>query len=855
MSPRALRRARLALALALVCVGCEDQVAGVAADVAVDAMPDAMPDITHDSPDGTHDSPDGIPDSSDGTPDSSDGMTGMPDAIPDGIADGMTDSQPADMASPDAIPGPAPVTALDDPLPAEPSPVGLPDDAVVLEVYGRPCRGDLYVVDAVHGGSAPVADFAPVVADMQARARRDFAAWFCVDGAPCAGADRVTAVGERLLSPERVGPESAGRFHRLWFELDGERLTARDGAQCDIVSALRTAVDSHGDLLAANIARACDAVAQSPARPTPEMLSWHLDRMGLDGPGAPVVPVHVALIDTAVDPAVAASIDLEVHPGSTATPAIHGTAMAALIRQAAPDARLHLFPALSVDHTGPVGDVARAIADALAVMPAGLPRVINLSLGWPPEARGLTDLAGDVLGGRPGQCLTIESPTGAPVRHMLARAADQEVPVFTAAGNRSDLRWLGDQLELDEDERDVCARDWRGEVRGQPPKLFYPAQWGLERSCEAGEDVGRRLAIPVGAHDSRDRAATLHVDFGFATLMAPGQHVMVDGPARPRRASICVDGDTTPPVDADLAVRLPATLSGTSVATALTSGLAARWLGHIPDRPDLDPDEVTPRQLEFLLYASGRPLCPGRRVFPEVQYRGLWWPGMAALAACDDLPALLGCLVAQDDDLPALISETIAACRARFVQCGVDPDPAAPDCAADPPAEPDWADAECLPLRPDDPDAPDLSRPCIGDCPFVALAPDRYSVGSLGPQPQDPWCPDCRFTARVAPGGGLAYGSLDIALNPDAPADTEIVSPLLWVETERGTDVYVNLADYVPHSYWKPGAGFTISGLKLSVPDDPVLWTKLDARLVLYVQQPDGKTIVRDVSPLRLIVR
>lgn len=835
--------------LALSALGCDDEVAGAAVDAMFDRGADAMPDVSPDAIADAQTLPDG---NIDGAPDASESSDGTADSMPD-ASDDTPDGMPQPDALPDVSPRPQAVLPLDDELPPEPTAVALPDDAVVYTAFGRPCRGDLYVVDAIFDSPAPVADFAPVAAELEARARRDFAAWFCAEGAPCDGADRVRAAYEQLLPAETVGAEDAGRFHRLWFEVDGVRLTADDGAQCDIVTALRAAVDAHGDLAAANVSRACDAVAQSPTRPTPEMLGWHLERMGIVDDGAPTTEVHLALIDTAVDPAVAEAIDLRVHPGPVDTPAIHGTAMAILARQVAPDAVLHLFPVLDADHVGPVGDVARAIAHAMDVMPAGAPRIINLSLGWPPESRSITRLTGTIRDGQPDQCAVDEDPVGAPVRHMLDRAADGEAMVFAAAGNRNEQRWLDDRLVQQPDLRDACAIGWQGELQVQSPKLFYPAQWGLERSCRAGDARGRRLAVPVGAHDERDRAAALQVDFGFATIIAPGQHVMVDGPAVPRGPSICVDGDTPPPLDAQPSVRLPATLSGSSVATALTTGLAARWLGRLDAALGFDPDEVTPRQIELLLHATGRPLCLGRRAYLQVGYRGVRWPGMAALAQCRNLPALLNCLTTEDDGLPPALGETVAACSDRFEGCGVDVAPAA-DCEAERPPAPDWADAECLPLRPDDPEAPDLSRACDGPCPFDGLAPDRYSVGGLGPQPQDPWCPDCRFTVQTG-AGGVGRVTLDIALNPDAPSNTDIVSPILWVETESGAHVYVALQDYVPRPYWKPGAGFTIGGIKMTLPDDPPLWGKVDARLVLYVQQPDGKTIVRDVSPLRLIVR
>ncbi len=836
-----MSRMSLRAALGLVCLGalcpgvsgCDDAVSGHATP---DAMLDGMP---HGSPDALPDrAPDAMPD-------------GMPDAAPDGMPDAAPDSMP------DTLAGPTPTTPLDAPLPAEPSPVGLPDDAILYDAIGRPCRGDLYVVDAAPERPAPLVDPAPVAAALRARARRDFAPWFCAPGGPCDGADRVEVGVEALLDAADVGPAGAGRFHRFWFEVDGARLTARDAAQCDIVSALRAAVAAHGALDDAYVARACDAVAQSPAAPTEAMRRWHLDHLGLpDDADPPRAAAHVALVDTAPDPAVAAALGVTVRPGPA--PALHGTAMAALVRQVAPGAQIAVFPALTPDHTGPVGDVARSIARALSALPADAPRIINLSLGWPPELNRRTGLVGPILDGRDGQqCETTEDPTGAPVRWALMRAAEAGVMVIAAGGNRADAVWLDARVPSDEDARDRCAADWRAEIRAQPAPLFYPAQWGLERSCADGEDPldGRRLALPVAAHDARDRAAGLTTPFTYATLMAPGQHVVVDGPARRRARSVCVDGDTPPPAAAQDGVRLPATLSGTSVAAALTSGLVARWLGALAGRADVDPAAISPRQIELALRATATPVCAGPRVFGDLNYRRIGWPGLARLADCAALPAVLDCLDAEDDDRPLAVSDTLAACEAALAACAVELEPLE-DCDADPPPTPDWNDAECGPLRPADPAAPDLSRACAaGACPFEGLAPDRYSVGGLGPQPQDPWCPDCRFTIERVPAGDPSQATLDIALNPAAPADTLIVGPILEVQTETGERVYVNLTDYVPRDYWKPGAGFTLADLKLSVPGAPVLWSKLSARLLLYVQQPDGKTIVRDVSPLRVVVR
>lgn len=795
----------------------------------------------------------------DASPDRGDSPT--PDAEADAQADPV-DAMPSVDAMVDAgMRSPTETTPLDGPVPEQPRAVELPADAELLPELGRPCRGDLYVIDGKPEGVLPLGAglYANLGEAMQALARERFAVWFCAPDEPCEGGERLVVRSAPLFQAELVGEADAERFLQLWFEVDGARLEVRDVAQCDVLRALRSEILNVGSDVNSYVGRACDAVAQSPSAPTAEMRTWHLERLGLrpDGavgppdPNAP--PVHIALIDTGIDPAVAEAIGAVDHAEPGDAPALHGTAMAILARQAAPDARIHVFPALGPDHAGPLGGVAHAIARALAALPAGEPVVLNLSLGWPPELNRHTRLTGTVLDGVEGQaCEAVEDPTATPVRWILGRAAVAGRPVFVAAGNRDDEAWLNARVVEEQPVFDRCAQDWQAEIRAQPSKLFYPAQWGLERTCldeDPPESPGRRLAIPISAVDSRDQAATLSTPYVHVPLFAPGQHIVVDAPADRRPPSICVDGDTEPPRAPPGALRLPATLSGTSAATALTSGLAARFLGAVAAR-GLDARAIDLRTIELLLYAAAEPVCLGRRAF-EDDFRRVAWPRLGSLAACPTLDAALDCLAANDDDAPLPRSAVPGACAEALSACGAPP-PDAVDCPSY--AVPDWRAAECTPLRDAGPDAPDLTRTCDGGCPFDALAPDRYSVGTVGPQPQDPWCPDCRFNVQPPPGGGPALVTLDIALNPSAPADTEIVLPVLWVEDDLGGDAYVTLEDYVPLPYWKPGAGFSISGVKVSVPDPMVDWSKVDARLVLYVEQPDGKTIVRDLSPLRVIL-
>lgn len=338
---------------------------------------------------------------------------------------------------------------------------------------------------------------------------------------------------KRVLPGRRVDQRADGA-RRFWqVRLDRELDPAE---ACLFLSNLRVEVYGLLHEPRAYIGRECVAVGHgAPADPlSPD---WHLEVTGVPGP----LPVGAEAASVAVvDSGFAAPSDYVADPGFDDDYHRHGTAMADLVAQVDPGIPLLDYRALDSNGMGDLADVARAI-DA-AVFEAEGPRVINLSLGWPPELERTRTFAA-------GACETTEDPAGEAVRYALAMgglrdagdltlgglpwAKNGPTAVVAAAGNRitpfgvNSTFFFEKLLEVIDGapNLDPCSAPTDDD-------LFYPAQWSQRQTCMTIDGLDYtfvNMTIAVGATDHYDRAANTSLPVPMPPLVAPGANVLAAG--------------------------------------------------------------------------------------------------------------------------------------------------------------------------------------------------------------------------------------------------------------------------------------------------------------------------------------
>lgn len=637
---------------------------------------------------------------------------------------------------------------------------------------------------------------------------------------------------EPVLAPRPEDPAGALRFYRLRMRVKptgGAALPVAIAAdsQCDLNARLRAAVDrvvadwqaaeGAGNLACLPFAdpeQRCDGAApefalavgqecpirpsQSGATATPEMLSWHLDRfreradVGLDA-----LPTggRVALIDTGIDPAIrSAKVQVDeaddrfTDAATNAARLGHGTAMALLIQQLAPDVPIHGLRIFDADGITTTARLAQALEHALYNLPGVDPLLINLSLGWPGEfslpftppgrvrqANGANWADQACTAGR-------DDGVGEVVRYLLARAQDsarRSVTVVAASGNLApgtgDLEArqralrgtdctdavarLADPIAFDA----WCRADGagQGDPAARAPLPHLPAGLGLGgarglddltlapglyrmRNRRTGQCAPTPLAVAVGALDPRDLPAHYTAEAAGDELpgvVAPGAHVYFGSQALPAATALaaCPSAPT-------LGLASPGIVTGTSASAALVTGYLARLVGA--QQGGLPKGEAGTRSHLGLLRALGR--AAG---FPAQQDRFrrptlCRLTAAAAAVAAGDVPctAALRCAATGDGSGDCANADVPAACHLDACQ-GTDA-LAAPTLPAVlmPPA--------CLTatagqgqLEP---------PPCTDDACLTA-----HERGRIGPQPDEPICPECsaRLTDKILARIRIEFGA------------------------------------------------------------------------------------------------
>jgi hypothetical protein len=367
---------------------------------------------------------------------------------------------------------------------------------------------------------------------------------------------------EPVFDPPRDGSD---RFFRVHFERESTRLVIPKEWSCAAIQLLR----QQASIAAAQVCSASFKFRigrECPVVPLAPPSDWHLTAMNVQPPGSSPAgpPAQVALLDTGIDDVLAASGVRRVsvpkldNDRSGSNRHRHGSVMASLIRQVAPQATIHSIRVFDSQNVATTASLARGIE--YAALNLSPPLVVNLSLGWAPEHSAQRKIEGysaatldpDVNGMivSPTICKEKEDGIGQSVKFALDLARRRDALVIAAAGNRPPFSQA------------VAVAVLNAFVE-QPEavlkQMFYPAQWGVVTSSNAVS-----LAVAAGSHTARSTRSSLSRGLTAALLFAPGEHVYV------------------PPGAGKNARAASYTMSGTSVSAALLSGVAARARAESP---------------------------------------------------------------------------------------------------------------------------------------------------------------------------------------------------------------------------------------------------------------------------------
>lgn len=740
--------------------------------------------------------------------------------------------------------------ALDAPITAEESPVKGGNNAM------RACRNDVLSVDVPVNVTVPWSNAAfvqDVASDLAAAANAAGGSWFC--GSPgCLGSTvRVNATS--VLAPQPFDPIAADadlRFFRFRFEsARGARLLLVPDAACTAVATLRSAFETRSGVgwsRSFYTGRECDGLpmnAESSA--SPEMLSWHLQALGMTTSPAVTAPapgsgsVDVALIDSGMSGPVATAVGVEssfdVSSGGVVHP--HGSVMSILLRQLSPDARIHNVRALGTGGHATSEQIAKALEYAIfSTGPA--PLVLNLSFGWPAELGNSAQLLG-------ASCSSHEDPFGEPVRYLLdvARrkdlAAQRRIFISAAAGNRA--------VPNASANFPPPAPGWSWPLcPAAPPSgtpYFFPAEWDRATTCRDHDPQLTRAALAIGAIDDRGARAAVSIVGSETPLVAPGQHVSVQVSGTPLAPSspACSTANVQPTDP-----QLPASLSGTSVSAALVAGAAARAQSY---RLANAQKALSHTELARLMYLSGEGI--DRLTANGTPVRRLSVPRMERVLQDPNCAGILTCGPSTPESIPQTLLHD---CMSALAQCGLESVNSMGSLV------PNYPPMSNRPLQPPSGYVSQAchtsaavavafdAASCGAGCPDLVRS-DRYLLGSLGPQPGGDGCPWCYALFQVS----TARMELMLELSTKFPVGTAFTEPYLIVKgrmlsSSAINTYYVNLLPYAPAAQWRPGKNLQFSFDMAALPID---WRSASSSLLMTVNQP-GQTPAADTSAVVLSI-
>lgn len=760
------------------------------------------------------------------------------------------------------------------------TPTVFPPPVQAATFKSRPCPNSSIYVDVPLFQTTPWPnlDWVPqATATFEAAAKATNFDWFCTDANGCQFPDGIEVRLERVLD-ER--PDTAGtfredghlRFLRFRFRnaATGDELELAEGGECLAIEAARNAVFGAANLGGGvsdeppvYVGRECEASAQFvEADPSQEMLNWHLTRMGLPESATEVGPpqepeglVDFALIDSGVDPVVATALGIlseeEFSAGGARDP--HGSIMAILARQIAPEAAIRSYRVLGENGAGVSDALARGIDAAIFGRTDRLkPLIINLSLGFSGQL-GRSGASAN------GACTTREDPYGEVIRYLLQVADFMDlaatetnpitgrISVVGAAGNQplQAEEELFPDSEL-EDGLSVCDADSGGFPLGQS-QFFLPAQWYRDVSCVVPENQARKLILAVSAINSRNQPAALTTtQFNSSVpnqseIVAYGEHVMVDLEGTAPTLDTCSTGSLYPPP-----LTLPAALTGSSVSAVLTSATMARIQEGLIAR---SRSPFSRAALAAYVYITGRSNCGPRTIDGNLVREvdaGRADAGLACTGFADCVE-LATQNAPRERVLPTLSEDLIERCRTELSACALETFDAAGDLVVScrvgdqilPPAS--YTPPACTTtFALQSPPTIINGDVCAaaGNCP-TQTGIDRGLLGSSGPLPDGTGCNWCyaAFDSSTNTLEGF------FGLNADFPPGTQFLNPFLEIAALNPSTGffevrYINLTSVSDTDAWTPGNSIQIQttlagqlGLDLS---------SAQSRLIMDIDSPEG---------------
>jgi hypothetical protein len=732
----------------------------------------------------------------------------------------------------------------------------------------RPCRNDAFFVEVPLArptpGSWHAYNFHTNLENaLAAEIANNNGAWFCTGPFGCP----TPSVTVRSALPQRSAPSYRAdghvRYLRVQFTTGhGLPLSVLPDQECHAVSTLRSAVTSVSGVPSTGfyVGRECETSAATGVQGAPDldMVTWHLTELGLPpttavSPPAPASQrVDLAVIDSGLHAAIGAAgigvaSAMDLYPSSTVRHP-HGSAMMIFGRQLAPNAAIHDLRALDWTGSGTSETLATALDAAMFSTPTSRALVVNMSLGWPSE------LSYPAMLTSANGCSTHEDPFGELVRYELdvARRMDasgvRRVFVTSAAGNQpapTDPTLFPPPPAGASKPACPTAPESYG--------LYYPAEWFTETSCRPSE-AGAFLSFTAGAVDDRLRTTNVAIPNAEPPLVAPGQHVYATSPYAPEMTSgsACGEGPSLSEFEA-----LPRAFTGSSVSAALVSAAAAR----VQDQRLANGEPALGREtLERLLYLTGRDLCRINRSFIPVRILDIDRLDYA-VANC---PSVVGCA---DEFItnPPITTETVLDCATHLAACGLEDvngsGDLVPSCASPRNDPVSWPGAyiEARGVCTVVVDETLLTQPwtaassCSGVCPHED-GPQRSLVGSFGPQPISPICPDCPAFFLNDPPDSI---QLKLDLSRDFEPGTKVTEPFLVVtgfnpNSNQVEDFYFELPDDPSVGEWAPGEHLDIL---VGVADLDIEWSMpeaIKATLVVTLDSPNAKHASKDYSALRV---
>ncbi|MBA2545257.1 MAG: S8 family serine peptidase, partial [Solirubrobacterales bacterium] len=372
-------------------------------------------------------------------------------------------------------------------------------------------------------------------------------------------ADEVAAgPGAALQLADDLGvPVASGRV-RVVLELDGTNTAearaavAASGGIVEAEAAGLVQALVPGGSLRALPALAGGAIVRAPLTPQPAAITgegvaftkadlWH--RAGLNGAGTDVAVIDVGFAGLAARQAEgevsASAVLVDRCPGRWESNE-HGVAVAEVVQEIAPGARLHLICA------GTELELDLALDYVVA---NGIP-IVNHSVVWFVSSRG-----------------DGEGPPGTP-EHTVARARAAGVLWVNGAGNAAEKHWSGPFTDADGDGRhEFAGGDERNRVTLNAERIFCPSlKW--------------------------DEWPATDEDFDLYVRSVPGDVEIVssttvqDGSQMPRE-SVCWQNNTPAPVDVSVEIRRA---GGTgSPRLDLYSTLSGRLQHQVPEGSIIEP--------------------------------------------------------------------------------------------------------------------------------------------------------------------------------------------------------------------------------------------------------------------------